>query len=235
MNSTIHTLLSHRSIRRYEEKPVEEEILEQIVEAVQAAPNWVNLQHVSIIMIKDKEKREQFSRMCGDQKQITQATVFLVFCADFFRTWLACQKYGQGIEDVVNQIDNLIVGANEVGIALGTAVAAAESFDLGTVPIGDIRLRAMEAVRELALPRYVVPMLGLCIGYPAEDPGCKRRLPKEAVCLLSVLRKYRFPENFPGSYRRDGTRYALIAGFAEVVKPLRIRSDGRLWRKLDLR
>lgn len=82
MNSTIHTLLSHRSIRRYEEKPVEEEILEQIVEAVQAAPNWGNLQHVSIIMIKDKEKREQFSRMCGDQKQIAQAPVFLVFCAD---------------------------------------------------------------------------------------------------------------------------------------------------------
>ena len=63
----------------------------------------------------------------------------------------------QEFDSVVSQIDNLIVGANEVGIALGTAVAAAESFGLGTVPIGDIRLHAMEAVKELNLPKYVFP------------------------------------------------------------------------------
>ena len=60
-------------------------------------------------------------------------------------------------------------------------MAAAESFGLGTVPIGDIRLHAIETVQELNLPRYVVPMLGLCIGYPAESPGLKPRLPKKAV------------------------------------------------------
>ncbi len=106
-----------------------------------------------------------------------------MFCADFYRTWLACRKYGQDFDSVVSQIDNLIVGANEVGIALGTAVAAAESFGLGTVPIGDIRLHAMEVVQELNIPKYVLPMLGLCIGYPAENPGLKPRLPEEAVCF----------------------------------------------------
>ena len=95
----------------------------------------------------------------------------------------------QEFDSVVSQIDNLIVGANEVGIALGTAVVAAESFGLGTVPIGDIRLHAFEAIRELNLPKYVVPMLGLCVGYPAEEPGQKPRLPKEAVCFEE---KYNF-------------------------------------------
>lgn len=86
-------------------------------------------------------------------------------------------------DKVTGQIDSLIVGANEVGIALGTAVAAAESFGLGTVPIGDIRLHALEAMQELNLPKYVLPLLGLCVGYPAENPGIKPRLPKEAVCF----------------------------------------------------
>lgn len=162
---------------------MEEEILEQIIKAVQAAPNWVNLQHVSVIIVKDKERREKFAALCGEQRHIAHAPVFLVFCADFFRTWLACKAKGQPFEGVVSQIDNLIVGANEVGIALGTAVAAAESFGLGTVSIGDIRLHGLKVIQELNLPKYVIPLLGLCVGYPAEQPGIKPRFPREAVCF----------------------------------------------------
>ncbi|MCH1983871.1 NADPH-dependent oxidoreductase [Ruminococcus sp. OA3] len=181
MNKVMDTLLSHRSIRVYADKAVEGEILDQIMKAVQAAPNWVNLQHVSVVAVKDKERREKMSELCGGQKHIAQAPVFLVFCADFYRTWLACQAKGQTLDETVSQVDNLIVGANEVGIALGTAVATAESFGLGTVPIGDIRLHGLEVIQELNLPKYVLPLLGLCIGYPAENPGIKPRLPREAV------------------------------------------------------
>ena len=183
MNEVINTLLSHRSIRTYQDKSIEAAQLEQILKAVQAAPNWVNLQHTSVIVVQDEQRRKKFAELCGGQRHIAQAPVFLVFCADFYRTLLACKERGQEFDSVVGQIDNLIVGANEVGIALGTAVTAAESFGLGTVPIGDIRLHAFEAIRELNLPKYVVPMLGLCVGYPAEEPGQKPRLPKEAVCF----------------------------------------------------
>lgn len=50
-------------------------------------------------------------------------------------------------------------------------MVAAESFGLGTVPIGDIQLHAFEAIWELNLPQYVVPMLGLCVGYPGVSGG----------------------------------------------------------------
>ena len=183
MNEVINTLLSHRSIRTYQDKSIEAAQLEQILKAVQAAPNWVNLQHTSVIVVQDEQRRKKFAELCGGQRHIAQAPVFLVFCVYFYRTWLVCKERGQEFDSVVGQIDNLIVGANEVGIALGTAVTAAESFGLGTVPIGDIRLHAFEAIRELNLPKYVVPMLGLCVGYPAEEPGQKPRLPKEAVCF----------------------------------------------------
>lgn len=198
------TLLSHRSIRKYQNRPIEKEILDEILKAVQAAPNWVNLQHISVIVVQEQQRREKFAELCGGQKHIAQAPVFLVFCADFYRTWLACKENGQEFDSVVSQIDNLIVGANEVGIALGTAVVAAESFGLGTVPIGDIRLYAFEAIRELNLPQYVVPMLGLCVGYPAEEPGQKPRLPKEAVCF-----EEKYNSDLKGLLKQYDEQYAV--------------------------
>lgn len=138
MNNVLNSLLSHRSIRAYQDKPVGETQLEQIIAAVQAAPNWVNMQHVSVIAIKDARRRSMFAGLCGNQKQIAQAPVFLVFCADYYRTWLACRRHGQTLEDVIEDPDHLLISAHEVGIAVGTAVAA-ESLGLGTVVIGDIR------------------------------------------------------------------------------------------------
>lgn len=181
MNEIIQSLLAHRSIRTYSDRPVEENKLEQIISAVQAAPNWVNLQLTSIIAVKDPKRRQILSRLCGDQPYIAQAPVFLVFCADYYRVHLACQKMNQSMENILKDIDTLIVGAHEAGIAIATAVIAAEGLGLGTVVIGDIRKNPKEVIEELNLPPFVMPMLGLCIGYPAHDPGIKPRLPREAV------------------------------------------------------
>lgn len=81
----------------------------------------------------------------------------------------------------MEDVDTVIVGAHETGIALEAAVVAAESLGLGVVPIGDVRLHAQDMIEDLHLPKYVFPMLGLCIGHPAEDPGLKPRLPMSAV------------------------------------------------------
>ena len=119
--------------------------------------------------------------MCGNQRHIAEAPVFLVFCTDYYRTWLACRAKGQSLDTVLEDMDTVIVGAHEAGIAVGTAVAAAESLGLGTVVIGDVRQHPLEVIAELELPPYVFPVLGLCVGYAAEDPGLKPRLPMRAV------------------------------------------------------
>ena len=100
------TLLSHRSIRKYQNRPIEKEILDEILKAVQAAPNWVNLQHISVIVVQEQQRRKKFAELCGDQRHIAQDPVFLVFCADFYRTWLACKENGQEFDSVVSQIDS---------------------------------------------------------------------------------------------------------------------------------
>lgn len=78
-------MMAHRSIRSYTDKAVSDEDLDKIIRAVQAAPNWVNLQLVSIIAIKDAERRKHFSHLCGGQPYIAEAPMFLIFCADYNR------------------------------------------------------------------------------------------------------------------------------------------------------
>lgn len=197
MNETINTLLSHRSVRSYLDKPVDEKHLDLIVQAVQAAPNWINGQQFSIIAVKDPVRKKRMAELCGNQKHIEEAPVFLVFCADFYRTYLSSQMENTSL-NITQDIDTLIVGVTDVGIALGTAVAAAESLGLGTVPIGGIRRNALKVIEELKLPEYVIPISGLCVGYPTHEHEQKPRLPKEAVCheekynqeLLPLLEKY---------------------------------------------
>ena len=181
MNKVIDSMLAHRSIRSYTDRTVSDEDLNSIIRAVQAAPNWVNLQLVSIIAVKNTDHRRRLAELCGNQVHIAEAPVFLVFCTDYHRVALACHKKEQTLDEVMQDIDTLLVGAHEVGIALEAAVVAAESLGLGTVPIGDVRKNALEIVHELQLPEYVFPMLGLCIGYPAEETGLKPRFPQQAV------------------------------------------------------
>lgn len=100
-------------------------------------------------------------------------------------------------------MDTVIVGADETGIAVGTAVAAAESLGLGTVVIGDVRQNPLEVIRELGLPPYVFPVLGLCIGHAAEDPGLKPRLPMRAMFF-----EEQYDTNLEDALKRYDAQYA---------------------------
>ncbi|WP_216828370.1 oxygen-insensitive NADPH nitroreductase [Alkalihalobacterium elongatum] len=180
MNEVINILKNHRSIRSYTNDPVSEDHLLAIVEAAQAAPSWINGQQVSIVSVKDQQTKKKLAELVGNQKYVDEAPVFFVFCADFYRASLAAEKEGTQLA-VENEVDSLLVGATDVGLAMGNAIAAAESLGLGCVPIGGVRRNPLEVIELLALPKYVIPISGLCIGYAAEDPGHKPRFPKEAV------------------------------------------------------
>ena len=120
------------------------------------------------------------------QPYISSCPVFLVFCVDFYRLSIAFEKSGktkEEFEKYITNIDTLIVGSHDVGIALQNATVAAESLGLGTVDIGAIRGKSLEVAKELNLPKYVIPLVGLCVGYPDDDPGLKPRMPMSGVCF----------------------------------------------------
>lgn len=180
MNEVIQTLMNHRSFRQYSDQPVEPEKLKAMIESAQAAASWVHGQQVSIIAIKDPERKQQLSTFCGNQKHVAAAPVFLVFCMDFYRAKLASELEGTSFE-AVKDVDALLVGATDVGISLSNAITAAESMGLGIIPIGGIRRNTAAVIDLLKLPEYVFPIVGLCVGYPAEEAPQKPRLPIEAV------------------------------------------------------
>ena len=186
MNPVLESLYKHKSIRKYKNQPLEDEKLELILKAAQAAPTWCNGQQVSIIIVKDQARKDKLKDLCWGQTYIGTCSVFLIFCADFYRCSLAFEKAGKSKEDFekyVKNIDTVFIGCHDVGISMQNAVVAAESLGLGTVDIGVIRLKSLEVTKELNLPKYVIPICGLCIGYPDDDPGIKPRLPMNSVCF----------------------------------------------------
>ncbi|WP_248549752.1 NADPH-dependent oxidoreductase [Paenibacillus odorifer] len=176
----VQTLKNHRSFRQYSNQPVEPEKLQTMIESAQAAPSWVHGQQVSIIAIKDPTRKQQLSVLCGNQKHVAAAPVFLVFCMDFYRVKVASELEGKSFE-AVKDVDALLVGATDVGISLSNAIAAAESMGLGIIPIGGVRRNTAGVIELLKLPEYVFPVVGLCVGYPAEEVSQKPRLPLEAI------------------------------------------------------
>ena len=183
MNPVLENLFNHRSIRKYKNLPVEDEKIKLIIKAAQAAPNWTNGQQVSIIAVKNKSTKEMLQKFCWNQKFISECSVFLVFCSDFYRVSLAFEKYGkiEKFKEYMDRIDTVIIGSHDVGIAMQNAIVAAESLGLGTVCIGGVRVQSLNITKELNLPKYVIPICGLCVGYADEDPGLKPRFPMEAV------------------------------------------------------
>jgi FMN reductase [NAD(P)H] len=182
----IESLFKHRSIRKYKNQPLEDEKLKLIIKAAQAAPTWCNGEQVSIIVVKEQSQKDKMKDLCWGQAYIGTCSVFLVFCADFYRCSLAFEKAGKSKEEFekyVKNIDTVFIGCHDVGISLQNAVVAAESMGLGTVDIGAIRYKSLEVTKELNLPKYVIPICGLCVGYPDDDPGIKPRLPMSAVCF----------------------------------------------------
>ena len=183
MNPVLECLFNHKSIRKYKDQPIEDEKLHYIINAAQRAPTWCNGEQVSIIAIKDKARKEMFEKLCNNQKHISECPVFLIFCVDFYRVCLAFEKEGKSEEfkKYITQFDPILIGSHDVGIALQNAVVAAESLGLGTVDIGSIRRNINEVSKELNLPKYVIPLIGLCVGYPDQNPGLKPRIPMKGV------------------------------------------------------
>ena len=108
----------------------------------------------------------------------------MIFCADFYRVSLAFEKEGKSketFEKYITQLDTVILGGHDVGIAIQNATVAAESLGLGTVDIGAVRIKCLEVAKELNLPKYCLPLIGLCVGYPDDNPGIKPRMPMKAV------------------------------------------------------
>ncbi|PJG84633.1 oxygen-insensitive NADPH nitroreductase [Conservatibacter flavescens] len=186
-SSTLDTILSHRSIRKFTPKKISTDILEQLINAARCASTSNNLQCISIIRITDETLREQIMACASNQQYIKDAAEFFVFCVDFHKHQQICP------ESQLDYTEVLLIGAVDAGIMAQNVLVAAESLGLGGVYIGALRNEIEKVSELLKLPAHSFPVFGLCLGYPAQDPPLKPRLPKTLMCFENTYQALQEP------------------------------------------
>jgi nitroreductase len=172
-------LEAHRSIRQFENRPVDSELVDKILEeSLQGSSSSGNLNMVSVIKTTDAERKAHLYKLHLEQPMVLQAPLVLTFCADTFRTrqWLAQRgarlNFGNLLAYHVSSFDAIILSQ--------TVALAFESHGMGICYMGTT-LHSMTEISEfLECPDHCVPVTSMVVGWPAEKPAQRDRLPAKA-------------------------------------------------------
>lgn len=179
MNPVIDLLKSHRSIRKFTDRKIREDLFLELIRAGQSAATSNHVQAATIIHVKNDDNRAKIAELAGGQGYISTCSDFLVFCADMKRTYDACQRAETEIKE--GMTEQFIVATVDAALMAQNVAVAAESAGLGICYIGGIRNHPAEISEILRLPQHVYPVFGFCIGYADQDPEVKPRFPLEAI------------------------------------------------------
>lgn len=165
LTPVIEQIHRHASVRDYKPNPVDRALVEAIVEAGQRAATSSNLQMYAVVAVTEEHRRAELARLCGNQAHITQAPLFLAWCADLSKLDRAAQLRNH--QHHHSHVENFVL--------------AAESLGLGTCYIGGLRNHPRAVVELLGLPRLMFPIVGLTVGWPQVQAVTRPRLPQRAV------------------------------------------------------
>ena len=179
MNPVIELLKNHRSIRKFTQKPISDEMVAAIIEAAGWASTSNFIQAYSVIRVSREQTRKQIAQLAGPQSWVETSPLFLIFCADLKRAENAC--FHENKKMVPGFTEQFIIATVDASLAAQNAMIAAESLGLGGVFIGGIRNDPEKVCALLKIPEHVYPVFGMCLGYPDEKPEQKPRLPVDVV------------------------------------------------------
>jgi nitroreductase len=182
------TIHHHRSIREYKSDPVPEQLLQEVLAAGIRASSSGNMQTYSIIVTQDRVLREQLYEPHMQQNMVLDAPILLTFCADFnrMRKWL---KLSAAPDNFDNFMSFMTAAIDAILVSQNVAIAA-ESKGLGICYMGSTLANCDQIGEILRLPRSVVPVVGFSLGYPAEDPEPRDRLPLHGVVHHETYHDY---------------------------------------------
>ena len=172
-------LQSHRSIRQYDGRAVDPGLLDGVLaEAFAGSSSSGNLNMVSVIKTRDAARKARLCELHFDQPMVNQAPLVLTFCADTFRTrqWLAQRAARPGFADFISWH----VAAFDAVILAQTTALALESHGLGICYMGTTLHSMREIADFLECPANCLPVTSLVVGWPAEAPAQRDRLPPAA-------------------------------------------------------
>lgn len=179
LTETQQLQLAHRSVRRFRDRPLDPGQLETLIRCGQAAATSSFVQAYSVVRVTRSEVRAAIAAAAGGQAWIEQAPEFLVYCADLRRINDACGSAGRG--PLEGYSEHALAAVVDVALFAQNVLLAAESQGLGGVYIGGIRNDPQVCVDLLELPEWVIPVFGMCLGWPDESNEVKPRMPVEFV------------------------------------------------------
>ncbi|WP_159991709.1 oxygen-insensitive NADPH nitroreductase [Pelistega ratti] len=179
---TLETALAHRSIRRFKNEAIPADVLAAIIQAGQMASTSSYMQNVSIIRVTDIEKRKKIRQICANAYQGKMGHAYVEHCAEFLVFCLDAKRHLQLAPDAqVDWTEVLLIGAIDTGILAQNVLLTAESLGLGGVYIGSLRNDIQGVADILSIPQGVVPLFGMCLGYPDQETNQRPRLPANVI------------------------------------------------------
>lgn len=184
----IKEIREHRSIRRYREDPVGRDILNKVLEAGVRASTVGNMQLWSVVVTEDPEMKARLAPLHFNQPAAITAPVILTFCADVNRFSLWCEL--RGAEPGYDNFCWFMNAATDALLASQNVSLEAQAQGLGICYLGTTLYNAGEMAGILRLPRGVIPIMALSLGYPESMPPLTDRLPLEAVVHYETYTDY---------------------------------------------
>lgn len=167
MNQKLDFIFSRRSVRKYEDRAVPDQMIQDLLEAAMAAPSAVAKDPWHFIVLKERTTIDQLADVLPHGQMLRQATAAFVVCGDITRAHTEHVSYM--LQDLSAAVENILLAANALG--LGTCW-------LGVHP----RPERMNGVKNLFnLPENIIPMCGIAIGWPKDPPPARTRFDPEKV------------------------------------------------------
>lgn len=184
----MESIKQRRTIRKYADKDVPEELLNRLLEEAERTQTMGNLQLYSVVVTRDAEMKKKLAPAHFNQPMVTQAPVVLTICADYNRTSEWCKN-----RDAEPGYDNLLSFMNAATDALlftQTFSVLAEEEGLGLCYLGTTVYMPQTIIDVLQLPRLVMPVATLTVGYPDENPAQSDRLPLASFVHQEIYKNY---------------------------------------------
>lgn len=181
-------LLTRTSIRKYSDKPVEEALLDRLMNEAARTQTMGNLQLYSVVVTRSDEMKRKLAPAHFNQPMVTEAPVVLTICADFHRTsvWARQRKAVPGYNNFLSFVN----GAIDALLYTQTLCNLMDEEGLGYCYLGTTVYMPQMIIDTLNLPQQVVPLATLTVGWPAEKPQQTDRLPLDSFVHREIYHDY---------------------------------------------
>lgn len=181
-------LLTRRTIRKYADLPVDEQLLNRLMQEAARTQTMGNLQLYSVVVTRSKEMKDRLAPAHFNQPMVAEAPVVLTVCADFNRTsqWARCRKAEPGYDNLLSFLN----AATDALLYTQTLCNLLDEEGLGYCFLGTTIYQPQQIIDVLQLPRLTFPVATLTIGWPAEEPTLSDRLPLESFVHQETYRDY---------------------------------------------